>query len=461
MSKNRPELLNLGFPVLRLEDEFPGLLPFKRGDRGRQHFIKLSREEEESFLYVGSNPALRSEIQQALMRLLNEGWTPEGEVFLDFNGQGDAPYEAPFITERIQLEIGRSLLPLLDPQNGAPLLDHIENLRADLVNLLGLHLPQIKVVDNLNLDENRYLVKIKGAPVFSSEIFLERLFAVGAPQQLDSLEGWTTHDPVLATRAKWIENDHKEKAEQLGCTLLGPLSLMMHHLRSLLAQAASELVGLQDVYDLVDQLSVTHPVVAEPFLDSRVALRYFQSVLRELLSEAIPVKDLVTIGEVAGACYDREIPPGNAVEECRKALHFQLCSRLVNEEGQLVGLALGPDYEQELLDIALDKTVTRGMLEQRGQNLVIEVKKKLDEVSPQRVDALFTDPGTRRVARKVLEKAIPRLAVVATDELAPSIKVLVAGSVTRSAESEVTDTVEEPSGERDASRFNFFGSKKE
>ena len=459
LSRNRPETISLEFSVLRLEDEFPGLLPFKRGERGRQHFIKLTRDDDESFLYIGSNPALRSEIQQALMRLLNDGWTPEGEVYLDFDGQGDAGYESSYVSERIQLEIGRALLPLLDPQNGAPLLDHIENLRAELAQLLGLPLPQIRVIDNLNLDENRYLLKIKGAPVFSSELFLERLFAVGAPQQLDALEGWTTHDPVLATRAKWIENETKEKAEAAGCTLLGPLSLMMHHLRSLLAQASSELLGLQDTFDLTDRLAVSHPVVAEPFLDNRRALRYFQKILKELLSEGLPIKDLVTIGEVAGACFDREDTAARAVEECRKALHFQLCSRLVDEEGQLVGLALGPDWEQELLSLAHDDGLTHEKLEQRGQNLVVEVKKKLDEVSPQRVVALFTDPGTRRIARRVLEKSIPRLAVVATDELAPSIKVLVAGSVTRGEEGS-PDSVE-TGEEKDGARFGFFGGKKE
>lgn len=445
---------------MRLEDEFPGLLPFKRGERGRQHFIKLTREDEESYLYIGSNPALRSEIQQALMRLLNDGWVPEGEVFLDFDGQGDTGYESSYISERIQLEIGRALLPLLDPQNGAPLLDHIENLRAELGQLLGLPLPQVRVIDNLNLDENRYLLKIKGAPVFSSELFLERLFAIGAPRQLDILEGWTTHDPVLASRAKWIENDSKEKAENAGCTLLGPLSLMMHHLRSLLAQASPELVGLQDAYELIDRLAVSHPVVAEPFLDNRRALRYFQRILRELLAEGLPIKDLVTIGEVAGACYDQEASPAQAVEECRKALHFQLCSRLVDEEGQLVGLALGPDWEQELRSLAGDDGLTPQKLEQRGQYLVVEVKKKLDEVSPQRVVALFTDPGTRRIARMVLEKQIPRLAVVATDELAPSIKVLVAGSVTRGEDSTV-DSVEPSHEEKDGTRFGFFGAKKD
>lgn len=458
MSKNRPETLQLQFSVLRLEDEFPGLLPFKRGERGRQHFIKLTKDEEESYLFVGSNSALRGEIQQALMRLLNEGWTPEGEVALDFNGQGDTPYEAPYLAERIQLEIGRSLLPLLDPQNGAPLLDHIESLRSELVSILGVYLPQIRVVDNLGLDENRYLVKIKSAPMFSAELFLERLFAVGAPQQLDSLTGWVTQDPVLGTRAKWIEPDDKEKAEAAGCTVLGPLSLMMHHLRTLLAQASPELLSLQDTFDLVDRLATSHPVVAEPFLDSRMALRYLQRVLRELLSEALPVRDLVTIGEVAGACYDRQAPPGIAVEECRKALHFHLCSRLVDEEGQLVGLALGPDFEQELLNLAMDEELTRQSLEQRGQSLVHEVKKKLDEVSPQRVVALFTDPGTRRVARKVLEKAIPRLAVVATDELAPSIKVLVAGSVTRNDESPTVDSLD--SG-LEGGRFPFYGTRRE
>jgi flagellar biosynthesis protein FlhA len=209
-------------------------------------------------------------------------------------------------------------------------------------------------------------------------------------------------------------------------------------------------------------LAATHPVVAEPFFENRLALRYLQAVLRELLSEGLPIKDLVTIGEVTGASYDRDAPAGVAVEECRKALHFHLCSRLVDEEGQLIGLALGPDWEQELLHIALEENVTRSMLEKRGQNLVTEVKKKLDEVSPQRVVALFTDPGTRRVARKVLEKAIPRLAVVATDELAPSIKVLVAGSVTRNGKGQPADSLEtDDLAEKEAGRFPFFGGKKE
>jgi flagellar biosynthesis protein FlhA len=431
VSKNRPETVTLDITVLRLVDEFPGLLPFRRGERGRQHFIKLSKDEEEAFLFVGSNPSLRSEIQQALMRLVNEGWSAEGEVSFEFDGQGEAANDAPFFTERIGLEVGRALLPLLDPQNGAPLLDHIETLRAELAQLLGLFLPQIRVHDNLTLEENRYLVRIKGAPVYAAELFLDRLFAVGSPQQLDGLEGWTTHDPILGSRAKWIESEAKEKAEGLGCTILGPLALMMHHLRTVLAQASADLLGLQDVYELVDRLAASHPVVAEPFLESRAALRYLQRVLRELLAEGLPVKDLVTVGEVAGQAFDNQAPTAVAVEECRKALHFMLCSRLVDEEGQLVGLALAPDWEEVLREIAGERSISRDALLKRGDALISGVKKKLEEVSPQRVVALITDPGTRRVARKILESSVPRLAVIATDELAPSFKVLVAGSVTR------------------------------
>lgn len=431
MSKNKPEVVTLDLTVLRLVDEFPGLLPFRRGERGRQHFIKLSKDEEEAFLFVGSNQSLRSEIQQALMRLVNEGWTAEGEVSLEFDGQGDGVNDAPFFTDRIGLEIGRSLLPLLDPQNGAPLLDHIEGLRAELAQLLGLFLPQIKVVDNLTLEENRYMVRIKGAPVYAGELFLDRLFAIGSPQQLDNLEGWTTHDPILGTRAKWIDGEAKDKAEGLGCTILGPLALMMHHLRTVLAQASADLLGLQDVYDLVDRLAATHPVVAEPFLESRTALRYLQKVLRELLAEGLPVKDLVTVSEVAGQAFDNKLSPAVAVEECRKALHYLLCSRLLDEDGQLVALALAPDWEEVLRDVASDPNLTKETLHKRGEPLVSGVKKKLEEVSPQRVVALITDPGTRRVARKILRGTVPRLAVLATDELAPSCKVLVAGSVTR------------------------------
>lgn len=431
MSKNKPETVNLDLTVLRLIDEFPGLLPFRRGERGRQHFIKLSKDEEEAFLFVGSNQSLRSEIQQALMRLVNEGWMAEGEVSFEFDGQGDGVNDAPFFTERIGLEVGRSLLPLLDPQNGAPLLDHIESLRAELAQLLGLFLPQIRVNDNLTLEENRFLVRIKGAPVYAGELFLDRLFAVGSPQQLDNLEGWVTHDPILGTRAKWIDGEAKEKAEGLGCTILGPLALMMHHLRTVLAQASADLLGLQDVYDLVDRLAATHPVVAEPFLESRAALRYLQRVLRELLAEGLPVKDLVTVSEVAGQAFDNQLSPALAVEECRKALHYMLCSRLIDEDGQLVALALAPDWEEVLREIAADRGLAKEALQKRGEPLVSGVKKKLEEVSPQRVVALITDPGTRRVARKILRASVPRLAVIATDELAPSFKVLVAGSVTR------------------------------
>lgn len=459
MSKNKPEVLNLDFTVMRLIDEFPGLLPFKRGERGRQHFIKLSREEEEAFLYVGSNQALRSEIQQALMRLINEGWAPEGEVSLEFDGQGEAANEAPFFTERIQLEVGRALLPLVDPQNGAPLLDHIETLRTELAQVLGLMLPRIRVADNLALEENRFLLRIKGAPVFSSELFLERLFAVGSPSQLDDLEGWTTQDPILGSRAKWIENENKEAAEAAGCTILGPLALMMHHLRSVLGQSSADLLGLQDVYDLVDRLAGTHPVVAEPFLEDRRALRYFQRVLRELLGEGIPVKDLVTVGEVAGEAYDCKLPVPVTVEQCRKALHFMLCSRLVDEEGQIVGLALGPDWEEVLSEMASQQTLERELLVRHGDGLLSQVKKKLEDVSPQRVVALFTDPGTRRLVRKILEPSIPRLAIVATDELASTFKVLVAGSVTRGKSkngSSEGNVEEEPGEPSQASRFPFF-----
>lgn len=431
MSRNRPETVSLNLNVLRLVDEFPGLLPFRRGERGRQHFIKMSKDEEEAFLFVGSNTSLRSEIQQALMRLVNDGWTAEGEVSVDFDGQGDGVNDAPFFTDRLGLEIGRALLPLLDPQNGAPLLDHIETLRAELAQMLGLLLPQIRVHDNLTLEENRYLLRIKGAPVYAGELYLDRLFAIGSPQQLDSLEGWTTHDQILGTRAKWIDGESKEKAESLGCTILGPLALMMHHLRAVLAQSSGELLGLQDIYDLVDKLAASHPVVAEPFLESRQALRYLQQVLRELLGEGLPIKDLVTVCEVAGLAFDNQAPPETAVEESRKALHFMLCSRLIDEEGQLVALALAPDWEEVLKELTTADHNGKESLQKRGEPLITGVKKKLEEVSPQRVVALITDPGTRRVAREILHKSVPRLAVLATDELAHSFKVLVAGSVTR------------------------------
>lgn len=429
MSRNKPEAESLNLTILRLDDGFPGLLPFRRGQRGKQHYIKLIKENDEAFLFVGTNPALRGEVQQALLRLVNEGWSAEGEVCCDFNGQGSGSNDATFYTVPIGLEIGRALLPLLDPQNGAPLLDHLESLKSELAQILGIPLPEIQVKDNLGLEENTYLVRLKGSPIHSQSLFLDRLFVMGPPSQLDRLEGWTTQDGILGTRAKWIESSQKEKADGLGCTILGPLSLMMHHLRSVLAQASPELLGLQNVYDLVDRLALTHPVVSEPYLEDRKGLRYLQKVLKDLLLEGIPIKDLVTIAEVAGACLDEAIPVEDAVEQCRKRLSHLLCSRLVDGEGQLVGLALAPDWEVDLKELLLKANLEPELFARQGEALKSAIKNKLEDLHPQRIAALITDPETRRMAKALLGISFPGLSIIATDELASGFKVLVAGSV--------------------------------
>lgn len=414
--------------VLKLGDDFPGLLPFRRGQRGRQHFIKLHRESDEAYLYVGSNPSLKGELQQALLRLINEGWSAEGEIAIDFNGQGHGANDAPYLTAPITLEIGRALLALLDPQNGAPLLDHLETLRNELAQILGLSLPAIQVKDNLTLEDNRYVLRVKGAAIHSDDLFLDRLFVLGTPTQLDKLEGWTTQDPILASRAKWIEGTARQAAEESGCTILGPLVLLIHRLRTVLAQASADLLDLQSIYELIDRLAATHPVASEPFLESRKALRYLQQVLKEFLLEGIPIKDLVTVAELAGASFDDGLPVSHAVESCRKALSYLLCSRLADEEGKLSVLALAPDWEEVLHELVSKPTPT---FDHHAEAFSTSLRQKLEEVLPQRITALVTDPETRRIARLLLQPSLSRLAILATDELYPSFKVLVAGSVTR------------------------------
>ncbi len=403
--------------------------PWRREERGQQIYVKLSRDTQTALLFAGTHCLMDADVQQGLMRLVNDGWIVEGELTVSFEGKAEPGTDPYVYQDPLLIELGQALLPLVDPQHGAPLLQNLGGLRDEIARESGLVPAGVRVRDNLALEPNQYLIRVKESPAATGELFLDRFLAVGSHEQLSELEGWATTEPAFRMKAKWIEMEHRDKADQIGCLLLGPLQVLVTHLKQIILGAAPELLGLQETHDLVARLQPTHPVVVEDFLSNRTHLRGLRRILQSLLTERVPIRDLVTILETAGDMLDRLHRVDQVTEVCRMALARQICWSYLNEEGALRGLALSPRVEARLMEaiVVRDGGSVLNLSRDEADQLVGAVREALEEHGMPPV--LFTDPPTRLWVRRILARPFPNLGVLATTEIAPGLRVEIAGQV--------------------------------
>lgn len=426
MARNRAEQELQELHILRVGELYEPFAPWRRNEQGKQVYIKLSKGEEFSYLYVGPQLSFRAELQQALMRLVNDGWTVEGEVTVNFDGRSEPGTDPYVYREPLVLELGKLLLPLVDPQNDSPLVPKLEQIREEVAREKGLIMPPVRVVDNLQF-ESQYLLRIKDAPVAMGEVFLDRLLVVGPLDQLGQLEGWSTQDPVHRMPAKWVQADQKEKADSLGCPVLGALAVLTMHLKALALGSCAELLGLQECYELINRLRSSHPVVVEEVLADRTLLRRVRKVLQNLLSQGVAIRDLVTILETCGDHLDMMEHVDDVTELCRLALARQICASVLDREGTLRALALGPVCEEKIASSVRGDGNRSDWTPDQIEALLRAIKKAREEHDQPPV--LITDPPARRHVQRWVTSTFPDLSVLSTAELAPGFKVEVAGLI--------------------------------
>lgn len=410
--------------IFRIESLDAPFAPWKREDRGQQVYIKLTKEQETALLYVGEHCVLDADVQQSLLRLVNEGWYVEGELTISFEGKEEPGVDPYVYQDPITVELGTALLPLVDPQHKAPLLSYLPAIRDEIGRESGLVPAGVHVRDNLQTEANRYVVLLRNSPIATGEVFLERVLAVGSHEQLNELVGWSTVEPAFRMPAKWLEPDSVEKAKQLGCLVLDPLQVLLTHLKQIILKASPELLGLQDTYNLISRLKVTHPVVVEDFLTNRANLRCLRRVMRSLLSENVPVSDLVTILETTSEGLDAQLLDVEIIECCRRALARQICWSHINGEAELRGLVLSPNLESVLHELTDTNTTVSSEL---SDAIVTAVRKALETANTPPV--VFTEPETRPLLRRLVASSIPALSILSTAEIAPGVHVIVNGSI--------------------------------
>lgn len=411
------------FQTENLQGEF---IPWQRYENGQQVFIKMTRGTETGLLYAGEHRIMDAEIQQALIRLVNDGWKAAGEVTVTFDGT-DEPGVDPYVfQDPVTVELGQALLPLVDPQNKAPLISMLPGVRDEVAKETGLVAAGIRIKDNLALEPNEYVIQLKNSPIAKGELFLNRYMAAGSHDQLSELEGWATIEPAFRMKAKWIEPSLRDKADQLGCLVVGPLQVLLTHIKQIIINASPELLGLQETYNLIARLKISHPIVVEDFLNDRRNLRKLRRVMQNLLAEGIAVNDLVTILETAGDMLDILDDTAKVTESCRLALASQICWSHLNADGELRGMVLAANIEKALSEAIGQKkpTILSGEL---AEAIISAVRRTMQESGNPPV--LFTEPVFRPLMHSLVARIIPGLSVMSTAEIVPGIKVVITGTV--------------------------------
>ena len=241
----------------------------------------------------------------------------------------------------IELEVGYALIPLVDEKQGGDLLERISMLRKQSAQELGILVPAIRIRDDIRLPANEYIIKLRGAEIARGEVMPRFLLALDTGRVVSTVEGIDTLDPSFGMPARWISTAKRVEAESLGYVVVEPATVVATHLMEKLKSNASDLLGRQDVQEMVDMLKKTHPALVDDVIPSKINLGVLHRVLQRLLKERVPIRDLVTILEALADAADQTKDPEVLTEHARRALTNTIARTHMDETGMVRGITLG------------------------------------------------------------------------------------------------------------------------
>jgi flagellar biosynthesis protein FlhA len=329
----------------------------------------------------------------------------------------------------IEMEIGYSLIPLVDESQGGDLLDRISMIRRQCAIELGVLVPVIRIRDNLQLNPDEYVVKIKGIQVGRGELMVNHYLAMDAGGVTEQITGIPTTEPAFGLKALWVDAAARERAEYAGYTVVDPPAVLATHLTEIIRTHAHELLGRQEVKALLDSARESYSAVVDELVPELLTVGEVQKVLQNLLREGVPIRNLVTILETLADMAPVTRDVDYLTEYVREALGRQI-SQIYQENGVLTVLTLSPEWEEVIADalqhtdrgltVALDPRVLQQLFGVLGQALE-------EHVLPYPV--IVVSPQIRMALKRLTERALPRLVVLSYNEISPDVQVDAVGTV--------------------------------
>ena len=331
----------------------------------------------------------------------------------------------------MELEIGYSLIPLVDTGQGGDLLDRIVMIRRQCALELGLVVPTIRIRDNIQIKPNAYIIKLKGVEIAKGELMLDHYLAMNSGTVFEEVPGIETTEPAFGLPALWIPDSEREQAELNGYTVVDAVSVLATHLTEVIKSHASEILGRQEAQNLVDNLKKTNETLVKEVVPDLLTVGEVQKVLQNLLAERISIRDMETIFEVlsdyARATKDTEI----LTEYVRHAMARQITQANV-QNGQLPCVTLDPALENRIAGgvqrtdhgsyVSLDPDSMKRLVTSLDTEL-----QKLTNMGYQPI--VLTSPAVRLYFRKLVERSVPGIIVLSQAEIEQSVEIQILGVV--------------------------------
>ncbi|WP_378951855.1 flagellar biosynthesis protein FlhA [Pelosinus sp. sgz500959] len=333
--------------------------------------------------------------------------------------------------DTMELEIGYSLIPMVDVSQGGDLLDRVVMIRRQCAIELGLIVPTIRIRDNIQLKPNIYVIKLKGIEIAKGELLLDHYLAMNPGTVFEEIVGIETVEPAFGLPALWIQETKREDAELAGYTVVDPVSVLATHLTEVIKSHAAEVLGRQEVQTLVDAVKQNNPAVVDDVTPNLLSIGDIQKVLAKLLRERISIRDMVTILETladyAQLTKDTEI----LTEYVRHALARQI-SKQYAQNNTLTCLTVDLQLENKITGavqrtesgsyVALDPNVLQAIMASISRELP-----KITNLGYQPI--VLTNPAVRTYFHKLIERSAPNLIVLSYAELEPKVEVQALGMV--------------------------------
>lgn len=335
--------------------------------------------------------------------------------------------------EKMEMELGYGLIPLVDAEQGGDLLDRIVMIRRQCAIELGFIVPPIRIRDNMQLKPNAYAIKIKGMDVADGELILDSYLAIGPDIDNDKeLAGVDTVEPAFNLPARWVDISEKELAEAKGYTVVDPPSVVATHLTAVIKSHAFELLGRQEIQNIIDFIKENNKAVVEELIPDLMNIGDVQKILANLLKEQVTIRDMVTILETL-ADYSKITKDTDVLTEyVRQALKRHISRQYAGDNNRLSVLTIDPAMEEILRDavqqsefgsyLALDPGIAQSMID-KLQSQVERLNR--NGSSP----VLLSAPVLRIYLKRLLERFIPGLVVLSYNEIEPGVDIEVIGMV--------------------------------
>ena len=335
--------------------------------------------------------------------------------------------------DSIGLEVGYRLIPMVDKSQGGQLMSRIKGVRKKLSQDLGFLIPPVHIRDNLDLAPNVYRIALMGVSVGEAEVHPEHDMAINPGQVFGEIDGIKTKDPAFGLPATWIEQNAKENAQTLGYTVVDANTVIATHLSQLLNENATQLLGHEEVQQLLDRLATSAPKLVEDLVPKILPLSTLVKVLQNLLNESIPVRDFKTIIEAMAEYASQTQDAGILTAQVRVALGRFIVQYINGLANELSVITLEPSLEQLLLQsLQMSEDgggIEPGLAERIHQSLTESAQTQEMNGSPA---ILLVSSQVRLMMMRFAKHSIPNMHVLAYNEVPDSMQIKIVSTVGQS-----------------------------